>query len=97
MIRKENLLGGPVLKSKPFLIPYRRKKIRLELQKDIPLKNKHVVLFDEGTDTGNTIKEAGALLTRAGATISTVVTITNYADLREVEGAPVKSLIYGAF
>lgn len=97
MIRKENLLGIPVIKSEAFTLPYRNTEIRLEIQKDIPLKNKNVVLFDEGTDTGATLQAATELLKKTGANVNCVVTITNYPNIKKISSITVKSLLYGEY
>ncbi len=97
MIRKEGKLPGAVVLSEEFLLPYKNEKIKLEIQKDIELKNKTVLLFDEAIDSGNTLKNAVKLLYKADAKNVIVLTITNYPNLRDIERAKVISLIFGEY
>jgi|GEM_PF-4183471 len=96
-IRKEGTLAGEVLQSAPFVVPYKNRETRLEIQKDISLRGKNVLVFDEAIDTGISLRSAVELLERAGASIAAVLTITNYPNIQEIGNVPVLSLIYGEF
>lgn len=96
-IRKEGSLPGDVSQTAPFIVPYKNRQTRLEIQKDIPLSGKNVLLFDEAIDTGASLTQAVHLLTAAGAQIPSVLTITNYPNIRHIVKIPVISLVYGPF
>lgn len=96
-IRKEGSLPGDVLQSEPFTVPYKKRPTVLEIQKDIPLKGKSVILFDEAIDTGVSLTHAVDLLISTGAHVSAVLTMTNFPNIKNIRDIPVLSLIYGPF
>lgn len=96
-IRKDGTLPGEVIQSESFTIPYKNRHTKLEIQQDVPLSDKHVLLFDEAIDTGVSLTHAVRLLQKAGASVPAVLTLTNYPDIREIQGVPVISLIYGQY
>lgn len=96
-IRKEGALPGTVLQSPSFSVPYKKRETRLEIQKDIPLHGKKVLLFDEAIDTGVSLTHAADLLAKAGAEVATILTITNYPDIKKIGAIPVLSLVSGKF
>lgn len=96
-IRKEGTLPGAVIQSENFTVPYKKRETVLEIQKDIPLEGKNVLLFDEAIDTGASLMHALDLLKMAGAGVPAVLTLTNYPNLQKIEEIDVLSLIYGPF
>jgi adenine phosphoribosyltransferase len=96
-IRKEGLLPGDVVQSEVFINPYKKRETKLEIQKDIMLNGRRVLLFDEATHTGISLSYAVRLLKKQQATIVSILTVTNYPDLKEIEGVSVRSLVYGQY
>jgi len=97
MMRKFGKLPGEVVLSEKFILPYKKEETQFEIQKDIKLKDKKVLLFDEALDSGQTLKYAVSLLEKAGAKNLTVCTITNLPKIYKISSFEVKSLIYGSY
>lgn len=97
MIRKENKLPGDVVLSDSYFLPYKKINNKLEMQKDLDLKDKTILLFDEAIDTGATLKTAIDLIKKFEPEKIIILTISNFPNIKSFNDIEVLSLVYGPY